>query len=277
MTVLQPFQALRRWKKFGSALELAQRASRVGNYWYWVEVPELAGGIPIAELVCPLRYDVHVRREFFSFYAAHGELYRNDPETFVARARETPYYVWYMDSEAVRCKPHLRGNRVALEDSFVERVRRAIDLYERVMAHGFSPEHPITLKTAEHLLPPTTDRDGPPTGKIVSAKYFLADGCHRLALLIELGYHVLPAEFLRVKCFQEYSPFDSTSLLTRALALDKATYVRFLSTRYCAPRSFTQVGAFLQYIRAHKPELLDEALSALTVDGFLENRQAEPS
>lgn len=268
MTLLQPFQTLRRWKRFGMALNTAQRASGVGNYWYWIQVPALANGIPIAELVCPLRYDVYVRRDFFSFYAAHRELYRDDPRTFVARVRETPYYVWYMDSEAVRCNPHLRGNRVALEDAFVERVRRAVNLYKDVMANGFSPKHPIILKTAELILPPTTDRGGSPTGKFISGKYFLADGCHRLALLMELGYRFLPAEFFRVKCFKEFSPFDSTSLLTRALALDEATYVRFLSTRYCAPLSFTQVEPFLNHVRVHNPGLLNEVVSALSVDGF---------
>lgn len=264
----QPLAHLQQWKKRNSVLNHLGRVMRRGNYWYWVDAPDLAKGISISELVCPLRYDVYVRGEFFSFYREHRALYQRQPVEFMRRVHLTSYYIWYMGSEAVRCNPHLRGNAAALEQGFVDRIQRAIDLYERVMAEGFSTQFPLILKTAERLLPPTTDRNGPPTGKTVSAKYFLADGWHRLALMMKLGYQTLPAEFFRVKCFREFSPFDSTSLLVRALPLDEATYFRFLSTRYCAPLSLTQRDAFLNFIRAFKPEALEQVLSLVRVDGY---------
>jgi len=268
----QSVASLLRWKRFGLALEGMRRTLHVGNYWNWIEVPELAEGIAITELVCPLRYDVYVRREFLSFYRAHRDLYENDFEAFVQRARASSYYIWYMQSEAVRCNAHLRDHPDALEQAFAKRIRRSVELYQRITREGYSAQYPITLKSAERLLPPTTDRAGPSTGKSVSNRYFLADGCHRVAVLMELGYRVIPAEFFRVKCYREFSPFDSTSLLARALPLDERTYFRYLSTRYCAPRSFERRDPFLNYIQVQRPYVFAEVLSVVLADGFLVKR-----
>jgi hypothetical protein len=268
MELLQPVRKLRWRKTLGTVLDNVSRATRVGNYWYWLEVPELAKGIDIVSLVCPLRYDVLVRRDFLSFYAAHRDLYVSDFDSFVDLAKQGSYYIWYLESEAVRCKPDLLGNAAALEAGFVSRIHRAARLYESIMEHGFALQFPILLKTAEHLLPPTADKLAPPTGKFVSARYFLADGCHRLALLMAMGYTVLPAGYFRVKCFREFSPFDSTSLLVRNLSVDPSAYFAFLSSYYCAPFVFEHRGDFLRYIRENRPELLEEVLSVIRVDGY---------
>lgn len=245
-----------------------RRAARMGNYWYWLDAPELAAGIEIAALIAPLRYDVLIRRDFLAFYADHRGLYAANFDAFVQAAKQGSYYRWFMTSEAIRCKRDLLTDADALEGEFIQRVRRAAGVYEDLLVHGFRRESPIILKTAERLLPPTTDPQGPPSGKQVSGRFFLADGCHRLALLMLLGYTVLPAEYLRVKCFRTFSPFDSTSLLAQSLPLEPAAYFRFLSGRYCAPAVFAQKDQFLDYIRQHAPEYLAEVSSILRVDGF---------
>jgi hypothetical protein len=263
-----PARGLGLRKTFRSIMNNVGRAARVGNYWYWVDPPELRQGIAIAAIVCPLRYDVLVRRDFLAFYAGHRELYAADFDAFVAQVRQGTYYRWFMESEAVRTKRDLLGNPAALEAEFAARVRRAARLYESVTARGFSPEQPIILKTAEHLLPPTADKLAPPTGKRVSGRYFLADGCHRLALLMALGTVDLPRAFFRVKCFRSFSPFDSTSLLARSLALEPAAYFAFLSSYYCAPHVFEEGADFIRYVEERKPQFLDEALSVIRVDGY---------
>jgi hypothetical protein len=250
------------------ALNQARRAAGIGNYWFWAEVPEQANGIEIASIVCPLRYDVLVRRDFVLFYATHRDLYDSDPNGFIALTKRTSYYTWYLESEAVRTNKRLRGNAAALDQDLHKRIGRVAALYESVQKDGFSSRFPITLKTARHILPPTTDRGGPPTGKQVSAKYFLADGCHRLALLMTLGYQKLPASYFRVKCYQEFSPFDSTSLLARRLMPEPSAYFAFLSTYYTAPVVLTNRNDFLGYIRNCKPAFLEEVLSVIRADGF---------
>lgn len=245
-----------------------KRIMHIGKYWYWLEPPELEKGINIASFVSPLRYDVQVRRDFFSFYATHRELYTADFNAFVDLVRQTSYYTWFEKSELIRCMPYLKGNSEGIWTLFLDRVHRAVALYENVMERGFTHQYPIILKTAERLLPPTTDRLGPPTGKIVSGKYFLADGCHRLGLLMSMGYTVLLPGYFRVQCFREFSPFDSTSLLAHSMLIEPSAYFAFLSSRYCYPFVFDQKADFLRYIKECKPDYLNEVLSIIRVDGF---------
>ncbi|HEX6292681.1 MAG TPA: hypothetical protein VFZ66_26090 [Herpetosiphonaceae bacterium] len=268
MSAIRPARRLHLRKTMSSVVNNVRRVARIGNYWYWIAAPELASGIDIAALVSPLRYDVLIRRDFLTFYAAQRDRYAADFDAFVAEVRQGSYYRWFMTSEAIRCKPHLLGDAAALEQEFISRVRRAARLYEDVTAHGFQPQFPIILKTAERLLPPTTDRQGPPTGKHVAGRYFLADGCHRLALLMTLGYTVLPSEYVRVKCFREFSPFDSTALLARSLPIDAKAYFAFLSSRYCAPHVFERKAELLAYVERHRPADLAEVAAVMQVDGF---------
>lgn len=255
-------------QKLAFLINSLQRKANTKDDWVWLEVPELAYGIEIAAIVCPLRYDVLVRKDFFTFYAAHSELYESDRRAFAELVKQTSYYTWFVESEAVRVKGKLRDNPQALEQHFLTRLDRAISLYKSVQTNRFSTGYPIVLKTAKHLLPPTTKRGGLPTGKRVGAKYFLADGCHRLALLMALGYTVLPANYFRVKYYEEFSPFDSTSLLARRLLKEPAPYFRFLSTYYTAPAILTNRDDFLKYVANHNPALLDEVRSVIRTDGF---------
>lgn len=269
--MFDPLQLLRGFHPRKALDRLAgdvKRTMRVGNYWYWLEVPELGEGIEIAKLICPLRYDVVVRRNFFSFYDAHRDLYRSDFDAFAELVRQSSYYTWFAASEAIRCRPYLLDDHDRLWTQFVNQIRKAVVLYEGMENCGFDEQAPIVLKTAEQLLPPTADRLAPPTGKLVSDRYFLADGCHRLAWLMSRGYTVLPAGFFRVKCFREFSPFDSTSLLAPGLPITASEYFAFLSSRYCHPSIFEDREGFLGYVAKHWPELLDEVLSLIRVDGF---------
>jgi hypothetical protein len=268
MNLLQPMQGFRSKQRVRSALDHVRRAARVGNYWYWLEPPELREGIDIGSLISPLRYDVLVRRDFFSFYAEHRDLYRSDFETFLRLAKAGPYYTWFTASEVIRCRLRIRGNPEAVEAAFVDRVRDAASLYENVMACGLEPRYPIILKTAETLRSPTADRTAGPTGKKVSGQYFLADGCHRLALMMSIGHTRLPAECYRVKCYREFSPFDSTSLLARALPIEPDKYFAFLSMRYCAPERFVEGADLMRFIREQRPQYVSEVLSIIRVDGF---------
>ena len=248
--------------------EDVRRTIRVGNYWYWLDVPELGDGIEISRLVCPLRYDVVVRRDFYAFYEANQELYRSDFDSFLELVSQGSYYTWFAASEAVRTRPYLLDDHDRLWRQFVNQIRKAVALYESMESQGFDEQDPIVLRTAENLLPPTGDRLAPPTGKVVSDRYFMADGCHRLAWLMFRGYTLLPAAYFRIQCFREFSPFDSTSLLARSLPIAASEYFAFLSSRYCRPFVFEDRGGFLEHVREHRPDVLEEVSSIMKVDGF---------
>jgi len=265
---LQLLQGFHPRKALDRLAEDVKRAIRVGNYWYWLEVPELEEGIEIADLICPLRYDVVVRRDFYSFYEANRDLYHSDFDGFVELVRQSSYYTWFAASEAVRCRPYLLDDHDRLWTQFVNQIHKAVALYESMERCGFDEQAPLILRTAENLLPPTADRLAPPTGKSIADRYFMADGCHRLAWLMSRGYTVLPAAFFRVQCFREFSPFDSTSLLARSLPMTPAEYFSFLSSRYCRPLVFEDKDGFLEHIAEYSPDAMDEVLSILRVDGF---------
>ena len=168
----------------------------------------------------------------------------------------------------IRTGPYLLDDPDGLWIRFVNQIRIAVALYESMDKSGFDKRFPIILRTAEHLLPPTGDRRAPATGKFLSDRYFMADGCHRLAFLMMMDYKVLPDDYFRVQCFREFSPFDSTSLLARSLPITQKEYFTFLSSRYCHPFIFEDRDSFLGYLSKHKPELVGELLTVMRVDGF---------
>ena len=237
--------------------------------WAWDEAPELTDGIAIADLVSPLRYDVIVRRDFFIWYRERADLARTDLRAFIAEARTTSYHRWWMTSETIRCRPELMDRPEELERLFDLRVERSVRLAERVARARHADEHPIVLKTADRLLAPTTLRDGPPSGKpLPSQRYFLADGCHRVALMLADGVsRIEPGQF-RIKRYLEFSPFDSTSVLVPGLPVDPETYARFLGWHYGQDANIHDVASLVRWVQKHDAERWPELEAMLAVDGM---------
>jgi hypothetical protein len=206
--------------------------------------------------------------DFYSFYLAHESLYKDDFNAFEEIARRTSYFTWYEKSEIIRVRPSIVGNEDLIRAGFRRKIRSAVALYDNFLNNGYDDKSPIILRTAENLLPPTADRRKPPTGKRVSTQYFLADGCHRLALLIREGYELLPRHFFKVQCFYEFSPFDSTSLLAQSLPIDPADYFTYLSNYYCEPNIFSEKEPFINFVQDKRPEFYSEIMTVLQVDGY---------
>ena len=96
----------------------------------------------------------------------------------------------------------------------------------------------------------------------------MADGCHRLAYLLLHGRGTLePAEF-EVHAYERFTPFDSTSLLVPVVRPTEADYVDYLARGYGAPTSLTTVDGLLAHLRATRPDLVEEVVGVLHVDGF---------
>ena len=239
----------------------------VHDPWTSVQPAELGDGIDIGPLVSPLRYDVLLRRDFLASVARDDGARRQDEAAFIEEARRGPYHTWFLESEVIRTGLAGRDPTV-LEALFTERVRRVVALYERLEAGSGALDEPIVLKTAERILPPTAERMGAPTGKLVSARYFVADGCHRLAYLMLDGRTRLAASEFRVRAYRTFSPFDSTGLLVPRLAPPPADYFSFLSMGYTAPLVFIDGPSLLGHLRATRPDLVEEVEAAMRVDGY---------
>ncbi len=199
------------------------------NTWRWVTVPEHAEGIPIWSIVSPLRYDVLVRRDFYSFYAAHRDLYLEDRNGFadLARKDQLLYLVLGVRGRTRQQSPAYEQNLAGFQVFAAnEPSSPAVRERQTVRVPDSVSDHPQDGKPDPS---PYDESRGASSGKRLGAKYFLADGCHRVALLMALGHQNLPAEYFRVKHYQEFSPFDSTVLLARRVVQDASEYYCFLS------------------------------------------------
>ena len=196
-------------KILGDTSNRIKRTTRTGNYWYWME----SSDIDIWPLVYPLRYDILVRGSFFRLYKNNRTLYQTNTYRFTELARQHSYYIWFTQVMVPRFAPKLTGNDEGIRSAYSDRLTCAAKLYDSIEKHGFDPASPIITKTGETILPTTT-------GITTGARYYMGDGCHRLACLLALGYEKIPCDWARVKCFRYYQPLDNTSLLRPFMNID---------------------------------------------------------
>ena len=201
--------------------------------------------IDIPQLISPLRYDVMVRSQLFTLLdSLRGE----SAATIANTARQTPYFVWFRRVECERFAPHLLRNPDQLNQKFTERVMRALTTLKSFEATGFDTRHPVTL--VETSGPQVAD-----SGAAVSQTLHIADGCHRLALLLRDGQELAP-EMYRVQ--SAAGPIlDNTAILLRHLDLAEEDYARFLSHHF-ADKSYAHVSELRGAVASHSPSLLSE-------------------
>ena len=199
--------------KTAAGLNRLKRLLNVGDYWYWLSPDQVDPEIPIAPLVRPLRYDILIRKSYFDFYAANRDLYRTDFDAYLEKARGHAYYAWFTRVLMVRFESASIDDEVRTRELFAHRLREAAKLHDSIEANGFQPEHPISPHTGLEILP--TD-----TGLVFDQKYYMGDGCHRLACLMSLGHRTLPREFVKVRCHRRLAPLDNTSMLQDHLPID---------------------------------------------------------
>jgi hypothetical protein len=200
-------------KQIKDAINVAKRTINVGNYWYWLDRDELENDLDIKQLVYPLRYDVVVRRDFIRFCEKRWQLYEADFESFFLKAMAQPYYTWFYHVYVPRMCAKFIGDSVAINDEYAKRVKATVELYRLISSQGFNPAFPIMPNTGENILKTAS-------GRATGAKYYMADGCHRLACLMVLGYKSIPKEYVRVRCYKTLTPLDNTSILERHINID---------------------------------------------------------
>ena len=159
--------------------------------------------------------------------------------------------------------PALVGDEVALQAAYVDRIKHFVTLYDRIVDSGFDTRMPIVPKTARKILPT-------PEGKRVSGRFFMGDGCHRLACLMALGYETLPPDYMRVKCYRTLTPRDGTVDLAHTVPIAPEDYFALLSKRYAAPHRFEEGSELILYLEQNAPQLLDEVLSVIRADRMME-------
>lgn len=192
--------------KARNTLNAIKTTLKLGDYWYWLPESAKPDQIPILPLVYPLRYDILIRKAFFDFYAANRALYKREPEEFIKLAAAHEYHAWFTQVLMVRYEPESVADPRRTLDLFRDRVHRAASLHESIASRGFDLAYPIIAFTGETIVAcPGTVPEG--------QKYFMGDGCHRLACLMSQGLTTLPRRMIRIKCFRRLAPFDNTTML----------------------------------------------------------------
>lgn len=225
--------------------------------------------VPIDELVSPLRYDILVRAEYFTFFAKNIDLFTADFPAFEAQARRHAYYTWFTTVALVRYRPGEAADRHRLEDAFRVRLRRSAELYTGFMTDGFDLRYPISLRTA-------TPGARTQTGKEVRRPVHAGDGCHRLALLVQTGAELLPPSHYRVRTDPMRELIDNTALLVPALGLSDERYFSFLARGY-VERPCRDEEALIAAVRDLAPRRLPELERVLDVDRRLRAQPPTPS
>jgi hypothetical protein len=209
-------------------------------------------------LISPLRYEIYGIREVIRLYREHRALARNDLARFCRLSRGTTLFKWSLGRRRFNRE---NDDPEVISAAYADSVRRTIGLWDAMEAGGFDRRFPIEVRVTDRLLPTET-------GKHLSARYILGDGSHRLAVLMELGWPVLPPEYYRVRWFRQIRPFDSTWFITAASLLPEPQYIAFLSEVYGLSARCEERQAFLDGVARHLPQRLAEVRTILRVDGF---------
>lgn len=176
--------------------------------------------LDIAKLISPLRYDVIVRAQFFEFLSAHTD--RSAAE-LTRLAIDEPYFVWFEHIECARFFPELLAHRDDLLNRFALRVAGAVRTLRSFRENGFDRRFPVVLASVG---PGAISDSGAPA----IATIHIADGCHRLALLLADGRELLPWMHQIRPAARALQ--DNTRILVSRLSLDEATYSRFISQAF---------------------------------------------
>lgn len=177
--------------------------------------------LDISSLISPLRYDVRIRADFFTLVGAR------DPKEplvqLVAVARQSPYARWFERVAMDRFRPWVLEDRELLEGQFAERVDKARRLYWSFMDSGFDARSPIVLRR-------TTTPTLADSGAVIQPRLHLADGGHRLALLLQSGGVAAPHTY--VVDPRATQVMDNTVRLFGPADAQSPAYLNFLASGY---------------------------------------------
>jgi len=151
---------------------------------------------------------------------------------YVNLAMAEPYFAWFRAVAMARRR--FAGLATLQEDleerwirnRFEQRLRISNALYTNFIEQGFDHARPLILRRPATILPTET-------GKVVRRDVFIADGCHRLALLVYAGALViLPSNYRIIPHKAPFRPIDNTSVMLKTTHVSMEEYLRFLALGY---------------------------------------------
>jgi O-antigen/teichoic acid export membrane protein len=221
--------------------------------------------LDIDTLVSPLRYDVLIRADFFGLVAEHLMI-GGSSSALLEAARQHAYFVWFREIVWARSGRHRLVT--TLDRAFAHRVDRSVALFSAIHLAGFDGRERITIKDAG--VPRCAD-----SGKPTHQRLFLADGCHRLALLMNSGQSVLEAGQYQIVRAHDHVPRDNTSRLLSHTSMSESEYAAFIGRGFGVKAN--RESALLSKVQGHAPERMDELIQVLTIDQAAKAQQPSRS
>lgn len=233
--------------------------NRVARYFEEI-IPgsEIAESIDIDRLICPLRYDLHVRIEFIRLLRDSWPLYTDDLRGFLDRPESRAYYIWFHEVSCARYRPQIYGDERLVMPAFLKRVHETASLWRSIDQNGYDPSTPIRLESARSIRSVN--------GKTINSTYFAGDGCHRMSCLYVTGQTQLQPEQYKVRVHRDFQPLDNTAILLMHLPLDRTAYLKFISRFYCGGTELDSEEEILRHVASEKASLRAELESVLAVD-----------
>ena len=112
-----------------------------------LEGTEVGQEVDILRLVCPLRYDILVKRDFCLYCEAAGDRYVGDFDGFLAAPQGRAYYHFIREVRIPRYMPSAYNDEEEVLRQFRRAVERSVALFRSLATRGFDVSMPIRLKT----------------------------------------------------------------------------------------------------------------------------------
>jgi hypothetical protein len=218
----------------------------------------MAERIDIGRLMCPLRYDLHIRIEFIRLLRDESALHAEDPDAFLEREPARAYYTWFKEIVCARAGSGRYRNDALVRAAFLERVEETARLWHSINDRGYDPSTPIRLATGDAVRSVN--------GKRIMSKLFAGDGCHRIACLYLSGQTSLEPHQYEAVVYPRFKPLDNTAILVGHLPLGRAAYLQFISSFYCGGLTPGTPDEILAHVARTRPELLPELESVFAFD-----------
>jgi hypothetical protein len=219
---------------------------------------KIAQPVSIGRLMCPLRYDLHVRIEFIRLVRDQWTLYANDLAGFLECPQSKAYYVWFKEVACARYQRQIYADDRSLQSAFLGRVHETARLWKSITSNGYDLSTPVRLQSGRSIRAVH--------GKRIKSAYFAGDGCHRLSCLYLMGHDRLEPEQYEVEFARTYRPLDNTAILIKKLPLNRTEYLHFISRFYCDGKELDSVEEIRHHVASHSPTLLPELESVLAFD-----------
>ena len=186
--------------------------------------------LSISEIIWPYRPDILIRIDFLEWFNENKKKYFNngllkltetvviENEPFFNEAKKHPYFLQFTRKRRYR---KLNLSKIESEKIYAQGIATFINLLESVSENGFDEQKKIGLYQTLYLKTPDY-------GKNIRRKFYMGDGCHRLACLIWLEKNLLlPKEFFNVQSKLVYKPVNSFGIFSRLKIFDSNDEIKF--------------------------------------------------